>query len=109
MAKKTEIDLVVDNNVAAGATVTTTTPVVPLNTRVTVRKFGGYVANGLIVLQWGSGGSFTTIRAFGGTFEFELKKDFIGDGAKLFRLVRINNDTTSKPIVAWMEAFLDDA
>ena len=39
---------------------------------------------------------------------FVLKKDFLGDGVKRFRIVRHNGHTSAQIMVYWIEAIIDD-
>lgn len=110
---KTVYNIIKDDEVAGTSTDIAVSPAIPAGKRVRIRRFGGYdrpVGDGigsLIALQWGSGGSFDTVRAFGnGSFEVSMDQDFEGDGSKLFRIVRINKSATSKEMVAWLDALV---
>jgi hypothetical protein len=115
VAVKPIIDFIVENTVAQGATVTDMTSIIPNGKTVKINKFGGYerllsLNTGIIALQFGSGAAWTTLRAGGGgTFEFPIDRTFDGDGAKRFRVVRINKDpvgSVAKEMVAWIEAVI---
>ena len=114
MAKKTLIEISTDDEVTAGSTeITVATGVVPNGKVARVKRFGGTTprdADGiesLTLLQWGSGGSWQTIRAFATSFEdIQLDREFVGNGAKTFRLVRVNRSTTDKPMIAWLEGLI---
>lgn len=113
MAEKTKHYLMYDNEVPVGTTVDMT-PVIPSGKVVTIKKFGGFDPavgdnkDSIIALQWGSGTTWTTIKAGGKCFEFDMQRDFIGDGSKRFRLVRVNRSAQIKIIVAWLEALVHD-
>jgi hypothetical protein len=113
LASKSGINLYIDDSVAASSTVLLNSAVIPAGKSITIFRFGGCdpaIADGIdsiIALQWGSGGSFETIRALSGcTYEFALNKTFVGDGSKLFRLVRINKSGTGKILAAWVEGVI---
>jgi hypothetical protein len=115
MALKEKIDLIFDDSIGATTTDIKTGAIVASGKTVRLFNFGGYdprIGDGidsLIVLQWGSGTSWQTVRAGGGgTFEHSWKsgQDFNGDGVKRFRLIRQNKSTSAKPIVAWMMALI---
>lgn len=110
---KTRISLFFDTNVNANSTDLQLGAVVPNGRSVSIKRFGGSVPdgiNGAVALQWGSGGSFTTIRAIQREMEFKELGEFVGDGVKRFRLARINRQTLgAQAIVAWLEAVVHDA
>jgi hypothetical protein len=116
MGMKQEINLIVESAVAQGATDISLGTVIPNGETVRLLKFGGYERllssnTGIIALQIGSGGTWQTIRAGGGgtPFEFELNKNYVGDGVKRFRLVLQNKDPAGGPakeMVAWIEAIV---
>jgi len=114
MAKKTKHYLIFDNSIPSGTDVNTT-PIIPDGKIVKLQRFGGFdpaIGDGIdsiIALQWGGGGSWTTVMASGKAFDFNLSRDFVGDGAKRFRLVRQNKSSSDKIIVAWLEALVNDA
>ena len=102
-----------DNSISPGNDVQET-PVIPTGKIVTLKKFGGFdprigdYIDSIIALRWGSGGSWTTIRAGGQMFDLDLSIDFVGDGAKKFQIVRQNKSVVSKVIIAWVEALVHD-
>jgi hypothetical protein len=108
----TDFKLSFDDEVAASATDIQSSAVVPNGKTVRVNKFGGSdrPTDGVgswIVLQWGSGSTWDTIRAGSwGSFCFEVKRDFLGDGTKRLRLVRQNKSSTDKELFAFIEAVL---
>jgi len=113
MTTKTLHEYYFDSSVAAGATDLQLSPIIPLNKTVRVTSFGGFDPNigdnkdGIIALQWGSGANWKTLRAGGGgTFEFTMNKDFVGDGASRFRLARQNKSASAKPLVVWLYALV---
>lgn len=88
---------------------------VPNGKTARLTSFGGYDpadnSGSIIALQWGSADTWITIRAGGsGFFDclFGAGKDFIGDGAKCFRIVRQNKSSNDKPMIAWMGALIID-
>ena len=115
MAAKTAIDLFIDSAVSASTTVNSDAPAVASGKNVRVKRFGcfdpliGDGIDSIVILQWGSTGSFTSIRAIGKNTELNLDKVFVGDGVKHFRLKRINQSSSAKIIAAWIEALVDDA
>ncbi len=114
MAKKTLIDLSADDTVSANTTDTLDGPVLASGDTARILRFGGAVAkndadnDNIFAVQWGdTGGGFKTIRAFPNFFDFELFKEFDGDGVKHFRLIRQNNNTgPAKQMVAWLEGVI---
>lgn len=107
------IDDFIDDPVAANTTNTRLSPIVPAGTEVTIKKFGCFVRasteKAIVAIQWGSGGSFQTIRAISGVFELNINRVFIGDGVKRFRIVRINKTALETfEIAAWFEAMTRD-
>ena len=114
MALKTKHYLMFDNSIETGNTIDMT-PIIPTSKKVTLQRFGGFdpsIGDGLdsiIVVQWGNGGSWVTVGAGGKFFDMEMRRDFEGDGAKRFRIVRQNKSATAKVIVAWLEALVHDA
>ena len=112
---KTDVHLVEQGSVAAGSDEVSTTPIVPLGKVVKVKKFG-CMAPALqaatwsyVILQWGNGGGWETVRVCYGSTEFDVQRDFSGDGSKRFRLVRRNKSTTTAlDMGAWVEALVKD-
>lgn len=111
MPKLTKYGIILDNSVGSTTTVTDLGPIIPNGKTVRLTSFGGYDPvgsdgiGGIISLQWGSATNWLTIRAGGfGTFDFEWEKgiEFIGDGAKRFRIVRQNRSSVAKVMVAWL-------
>lgn len=118
MSAKTFHNIFISNAVAAGETTNTDSAAIPNGQKCRLKLFGGYDPNsgsgapdGFIYIQWGTVGSFTTIRAGGaGFFNLDINQTFIGNGAKFFRVARTNNNTTgAKQMAAWIEALVDDA
>jgi hypothetical protein len=87
-------------------------PIVPNGKNVRLREFGGCTPaigdgiDGFIGLQWGSSGSWESIAIGCHEFQRELKRDFLGDGTKRFRIVRMNESAVNRYIVAWLDAIL---
>jgi len=114
MAKKTIIDLSKDDDVTSGATDITIHPsAIPNNKIARITRFGGACPldsdgiESLILVQWGSGGSWKTIRAFSSSSaDMIMDKEFVGDGSDTFRLIRVNRSATTKPMVAWLEGLI---
>lgn len=114
MAKKTLIDLSKDDDVTAGSTDVTVHPSAIPNLKVArITRFGGATpldtdgVQCLTILQWGSGSTWKTVRAFSrSTIEYAMDKEFEGDGTKTFRLVRVNRTGTTKPMIAWVEGLI---
>lgn len=117
MPLKTKYDLCFDSSIAAGATDIQSSAILPTGKTARLVCFGGYdpliadKLSGFIALQWGSTGSWSTVRAGGDGFfnlEWPKGKDFIGDGSKRFRLVRQNKSSSDKIMVAWMYVLIVD-
>ena len=108
----TAINLYFDSAVAGATTDTQLSAIVPTGQVVFLKSFGGSdVKNAgndpdsIIAIQWGSGVSWTTIRAGSGQFfETTVGAEFVGDGVKRFRLVRQNRASAAHPIGAWVTA-----
>lgn len=111
MAKIT-VERFLDSSVAANTTDTQNTQAVPSGRSLRLKKFGGcipYTLDGsFIALQWGSGSTWETIRCLCGSIEYVIDREFIGDGTKMFRVVRKNNGATAKNMAAWMDALVLD-
>lgn len=100
----------IDDVVNANTTDLRLSPIVPNGQLVVVKRFGCAVranpGDALVAIQWGSGGTFTTIRGLTGVFELTINRAFTGDGVKRFRLVRINKTALSAfEIAAWYDIF----
>lgn len=85
MAKtqKTRISQFIESSVAAGATDTQASAIVPVGKVVEIKVFGGSVpdgVNGYVALQWGSAGTFVTIRATQREREFTNLHGFVEIG-----------------------------
>ncbi len=113
MAEKTKFDIYLDASVASGATDLQTSAIVPTGKIVRILNFGGFdplttdLVHSAIAIQWGSGTTWKTLRSGGGgTFDFDLKKDIVGDGTKRLRLVRKNNSSAAKNLAAWLYAVI---
>ncbi len=109
---KTTINQVEDNSVDAGANEIFTSGIIPTGKVIKLRKFGCAIPeanNGsYVVVQWGNGSGWQTVRACVSQADFVLKKDFLGDGVKRFRIVRHNGHTSAQIMVYWIEAIIDD-
>ena len=114
MAKKIIIELSVDDEVPAGNTeVSTHAGAVPSGKVARIKNFGGATpldsdgVESLTVLQWGSGGTWKTVRGFTrSTINMKLDLEFVGDGSKTFRLIRSNLSSTDKKMLAWLEGLI---
>ncbi len=113
MGLKSRFDIYLDSNVDAGATDVQASDIIPDGAVVRLSSFGGLDPNvgdnksSIIGIQWGNSTKWKTIRAGGsGTFDFNVKLDFKGDGTKRFRLVRKNNSATAKPLICWLFAVI---
>lgn len=116
---KTDINMFQDYTIAAGLSpvVIVTGDIIASGKVVRMKRFGcaiidtiGNLAEGYVAVQWGSGGSWTTIRACKQIFEFtEINREFTGDGAKRFRIVGLNGSTLGTRIISyWFEARVGD-
>jgi len=101
-------------SVASGATSNTDSAAPPNGMKIILTKCGASDINtgdnksSVFQLLWGNIGSFTTVFAFaltGNVYEFEVTEEFIGDGSKFFRLVRINNSTSAKNLAMWIKGY----
>jgi hypothetical protein len=89
-------------------------PVIPAGKRVRLITFGAADCGtdneaSITALQWGAAGAWETIRAFGlahCSMEVRLDQDYIGDGTKRFRVVRKNQSSSSRIVLAWLEGFV---
>jgi len=115
LAAKTAINLVKLGSVPAMDEAINTSQVVPNGKTVYLKRLGGLAPAvsgavwSYVVLQWGSGSAWTTIRAGYGTFDFSIGRDFVGDGTSRFRLIRRNKSAkTALEIGAWFEALVKD-
>lgn len=104
------VQFLVDTNVNANATDIQNSAAVPSGRVARVIRVGGFEpSGGFIAIQWGSGGTFVTVRAGSGSFNMELNHEFTGDGVKFFRLVRKNgNALAATQIVAWADIIVLD-
>lgn len=110
-----DLSIFVRTNIAAGATSNHDFAPVPAGKTVRVMKFGALdINNGdhkssIYLLQWGTPGSFEQVRGIaltGNTFEYEIGKVVTGDGAKFFRVMRINTSGAAKDLVFWADVLL---
>lgn len=116
MALKSKIDLVFDDQIAANGNDIKTSQIIPNGKQVTLKIFGGLdpaIGDGrdsLAILQWGNQtNGWKTVRAGTKLWNFELNKNFIGNGKDMFRLVRQNKSASAKVIGVWLEALIHDA
>ena len=110
---KTEYKIMVgDDAKLAPGTDVTQSPIIPNGKTVRLREFGGCAPmigdgkDGFIGLQWGSGGTWDSLAVGCHEFQRKLNSDFVGDGSKRFRIVRINESASNRYIVAWLDAIL---
>jgi hypothetical protein len=114
MAKKTVHNEFFDDVIPPGTKIDNT-PVIPDGKVLTLREFGGTdpgIGDNIhseMALQWGSSGSWVTVRAGTRHFHFDRPVQFVGDGVKRFRFIRINNSAVAKKIIVWSNALLHDA
>ncbi len=113
MAAKVKYDLYFDSSVGANDTDLQTSAIIPAGKTVRILNFGGFdplIGDGrhaIIALQWGNGTGWKTIRAGGGgVFDFNLAKDFVGNGANRFRLARSNKSASAKVLLCWLYAVI---
>jgi hypothetical protein len=87
-------------------------PAIPAKTTITITSFGAADINmgdnksSAWVLQWGSSGSFETVRIIsltGDTHTEKMKYPLIGDGVKYLRVVRRNYSGSNKELPFWIE------
>lgn len=79
--------------------------IIPNGKKVTLQSFGGSsYGEDFLALQWGSESTWETVRSFYGTLNLHFKKDFVGDGAKRFRLIRYSSG--SRRVFVWVEALI---
>lgn len=107
----TELFQIYDNVIAVGSTDVKLTPVIANGVNVRIQVFGGSdlgQAGNYYALQWGSGSSWQTIRAAGGTIEINLSRSFKGDGVKMFRLIRVNEQASPKRVVVWVQGYIEN-
>jgi hypothetical protein len=110
----TAISVSKDDNVAGLTDDVTQSGIVATGKTVKILRFGGVdpkIADALdsvVLLQWGSGATWKTIRAGTDTFDFEVNQDFVGDGTKRVRVVRANRSALSKQIIFWIEGLILD-
>lgn len=115
MALKDYYDLIFDSSVNAGTNDIQQSGVIPAGKVVRLMNFGGFDpissdgVSSILILQWGSGTTWTTVRAGGNGFfniDWPKGKDFIGDGVKRFRLARQNKSSSNKSLVVWLYALI---
>lgn len=113
MAAKTKFDLYFDSSVAANASDLQTSAIIQSGATIRILSFGGFDPligdgrHGIIALQWGNNSTWKTIRAGGGgVFDFNLSKDFVGDGVNRFRLARSNKSASAKVMICWLYAVI---
>lgn len=113
---RTVVHTVIEGSVAAGATDAQTVgpDPVPTGKEIRVIRFGasevgaGDGVASTIALQWGSGGTWETVRGVGLAsvgFQCDVARTFTGDGAKKFRIVRINHSGAAKDVIAWVDGY----
>ena len=111
-----EIKILREDNVTAGAPSITDSIVIPAGVVVTMKKFGcadpptsGGIGN-IIKLRWGSvAGGFETILPCTLIYEFkDINRDVMGDGVKHFRISRENKGAGPKTIFVWFNALVRD-
>ncbi len=106
----TELFHIYDSVIPANTVDMNQTAVVGNGVTVRVQVFGGSdlgQTGNYYALQWGSGTSWKTIRAAGGTIELSLNKAFKGDGIKRFRIIRSNEQSVPKRITVWLHGYIE--
>ena len=113
MANKSYLDW---STVTAGTQDVHNFPALTAGERWVITKLGacdirttGENASSVYVLQWGSTGSWETVRLIsvsGATTEYEIGREFEGDGTKHFRIIRINKSATNtRELPVWIDAY----
>lgn len=99
---------------AAGGIDNTDSAVIPVGKTVVITHFGGADINAgdhkssAYLLQWGTVGSFEELSAIaltGNTYQQELSRELVGDGAKFVRVTRQNTSATLKRCPFWVKAY----
>lgn len=102
------------SNLAAGATDTTDSPVIPNGRTLTISRFGGADVNlgdnksSAYLLQFGTVGSFVdlgVIALTGNTIELAIGVSVLGNGAKFLRITRQNNSASLKRCPVWVRGY----
>jgi len=102
------------STLAAGATDTTDSAVIPNGRKLTVTKFGagdinlGDNKSTAYLLQWGTVGSFIELAALaftGSTDELPVDVTVVGNGAKFLRITRQNNSASAKRCPVWIKGY----
>lgn len=111
MITKTKIDLVFDDSIVPGLPGDIKqSPVIPNGKIVRVLNMGWScpLDSSIAAIQFGSGGSWNTFRGGYGNLDIKFTKgvDFVGDGVKRFRLIRINAGTGNQVLVVWFGAVI---
>ena len=103
------LDKYEDGSVSASGTDVWSSPDVPDGQTWHVSKFGGCaVGAALIALQVRRSTGpdvWQTIRAVAAPSEFDVNRDFVGDGIIKFRVVRQEKSGEAQPIVFWLEGY----
>lgn len=105
------LDKYEDSDVAANGTEVWNAPDVPSGVKFHITRFGGAaVENALIALQKrvSTGPDvWKTIRAVmaRGQGDFEMAREYEGDGTLAFRVVRQEKSGNAQPIVFWLEGY----
>jgi len=108
---RTRFDEYLSDSIAAGGQDVHTLPLVPTGQSWRLAKFGGgAVEKAAIALQANLGGTWTTVRLIVAPDgdEFQVDRDFTGDGTLRFRIVRQNKHTAPQDVVAWLEGYRRD-
>jgi hypothetical protein len=105
------LDKYLDDSVTGSGQDVWSAPDIPADEPWHLTKFGGTAgAAAVIGLQLRTGTSpdvWTMIRAgIGpGQFEFDVDRDYVGDGTKKFRVVRQEKSGSAQQIIAWLEGY----
>ena len=104
---------IIRETVNAGTQTIKTFPIIPSGDTWKLDMFGAMDINfgdnksSVYILQFGSTGSWTTVRVIsvtGTTTDMDIFKEFTGNGTKRFRVIMINNSGTNKDLAFWMIA-----
>jgi len=105
---KTKVELSTDLIISAGATEVWESAVIPSGKTFLMQElFASSIEGDYVVLQWGSSGSWETVTGFYGIATRQIKKEFVGDGVKKFRVVRVNSGGSARRIFVELFGFID--
>lgn len=100
----------IDSSVAQSSEDIFSLILVPSGAHVVLTEFGGcvpFIKDGsYIAIQWGKTGDWKTIRAIAREGTYVIKKEFIGDGTRTFRIIRKNTDTVARVMLVWITGYI---